>query len=59
MKRWRIAAIFGLCFFGGSNDLANAQSKLNFDEKIAALDAWTVGYNRREWQLFDNCHLRR
>ncbi len=46
MKRWRIAAIFGLCFFGGSNDLANAQSKLNFDEKIAALDAWTVGYNR-------------
>ena len=45
MKRWSIAAIVGLCFFGCWNDLANAQSKLNFDEKIAALDAWTIGYN--------------
>jgi S1-C subfamily serine protease len=46
MKRWPVAAVIGLCFFGGWGDLAKAQSKLNFDEKIAALDSWTVGYNR-------------
>lgn len=45
MKRWPLAALVGACLLGVSNTSAHAD-RLDFDEKIASVDAWTVGYNR-------------
>jgi len=46
MKRGLAAAAIGFCLIGGGLQSAKAQYKLEIDEKITVVDAWTVGYNK-------------